>query len=151
MEVSRIPDTAKAAFIDLKEKLDHPAWTLRVFPYFYAAFFARALLALLLAAALLVIAVRVREVESAVFASLAALLLLSPTLHPWYLLWLLPFAAKRREPAFLFLSFAAPLAYALLYPLPGVPPALILTGEFLPFAALLAWTLLRRPRLRTVD
>jgi len=151
MEISRIPDTAKAAFIDLKERLDHPAWTQRVFPYFYAAFFARVLLALLLAAALLVIAVRVREVESAVFASLAALLLLSPTLHPWYLLWLLPFAAKRREPAFLFLSFAAPLAYALLYPLPGVPPALILTGEFLPFAALLAWTLFRSPRLRTSD
>jgi hypothetical protein len=144
MDVSDLPRVAKDAFLDLKVRWGHPAWTLRVFPYFYSAFFARVLLGLLLAGALLVIASRVRDLEACVFASLAALLLLSPTLHPWYLLWVLPFAARRREPAFLFLSFCAPLSYALLYPLPGVSRGLVYAGEFLPFAVLLAATLARR-------
>ena len=144
MDASGLPQAAKGAFLDLKARWNHPRWTLRVFPYFYSAFFARVLLGLLLGAALLVIAWRVRDLETSVFASLAALLLLSPTLHPWYLLWILPFAARRREPAFLFLSFCAPLSYALLYPLPGVSRGLVFAGEFLPFAVLLAGTLARR-------
>lgn len=144
MESSELPRKAKDAFIALKEEWGHPEWTQEVFPYFYSAFFARAILGLLLAAALLVIGRRVRDPEAAVFASLAALLLLSPTLHPWYLLWVLPFAARQREPAFLFLSFAVPVSYALLYPLPGVSPGLVYALEFLPFAALLAWTVLGR-------
>ena len=77
-------------------------------------------------------------------ASIAALLLFSPTLHPWYLLWVLPFAAERREPAFLYLSFAAPLSYGLLYPVPGLSPTAIRVLEYGPFAALLAAPLLRR-------
>lgn len=144
MEGSDLPRKAKDAFIALKEEWGHPEWTQRVFRYFYAAFFARALLGLLLAAALMAIGRSVRDLEAAVFASLAALLLCSPTLHPWYLLWVLPFAARKREPAFLFLSFAVPVSYALLYPLPGVSPGLASAAQFLPFAALLAWTLLRR-------
>lgn len=151
MDVSQLPRMAKDSFLDLKARWGHPAWTLRVFPYFYSAFFARALLALLLAAALLVIAFRVRDLEAGVFASLAALLLLSPTLHPWYLLWVLPFAASRREPAFLFLSICVPLSYALLYPPPGVSAALVLAAEYAPFALLLAWTILRSRRPATAD
>jgi hypothetical protein len=139
MERSELPRKAKDAFLALKEKWNHPAWAQEVFPYFYSAFFARALLGLVLAAALFAIGRRARELSASVLASLGALLLLSPTLHPWYLLWVLPFAALRREPAFLFLSFAVPLAYALLYPLPGVSPGLVYAVEFLPFAALLAW------------
>ncbi len=143
MDVSDLPRIAKDAFLSFKARRGHPAWTLKIFPYFYSAFFARVLLAFLLAVVLLGIARRVRDTEACVFASLAALLLLSPTLHPWYLLWILPFAAARREPAFLFLSFCAPLSYALLYPLPGVSRGLVYAAEFLPFAALLGRTLRR--------
>jgi hypothetical protein len=149
MESSELPRRAKDAFLALKEEWNHPAWTQGVFPYFYAAFFARALLGLLLAAALLVIGRRRTDLRASVFAGLAALLLLSPTLHPWYLLWVLPFAAMRREPAFLYLSFVVPVAYALLYPLPGVPPGLVYAFEFLPVAVLLALTLARRQRQTT--
>jgi hypothetical protein len=117
-----------------------------VFPYFYDGFFARAVLGLLLAAVLALIGWRVRDARQATFASIAALLLVSPTLHPWYLLWVLPFAAERREPAFLFLSFAAPLSYLLLYPVPGLSPAAIRALQYGPFAALLAATLLRGRR-----
>jgi alpha-1,6-mannosyltransferase len=141
MDAFRLPEEAKAAFVAWKARWNDPEWTRGVFPYFYSAFFARVLLALLLAVALAAAARATRDLEAAVFASLAALLLLSPTLYPWYLLWILPFAAKRREPAFLFLSSCAPISYALLYPLPGVSRGLVLACEYVPFAALLAWTL----------
>ena len=142
VETLELPRKAKEAFLALKEEWGHPPWTQKVFPYFYSAFFARAILGVVLAGALLVIGRRVRLLDASVFASLAALLLLSPTLHPWYLLWVLPFAALRREPAFLFLSFVIPISYALLYPLPGVPPALILLAEYVPFFVLLLRTTL---------
>lgn len=137
LEWAEVPARAKDAFLSWKESLGHPAWTESVFPFFYLGFFARALLAVLLAAALIWIARRVRDTEAAVFASLAALLLASPTLHPWYLLWVLPFAARRRDPAFLYLSFAVPLAYALLYPVSWLPAPAVYTLEYGPFAALL--------------
>ena len=137
LEWGGIPERSKDVFLLLKERLDHPAWTEPVFRFFSAGFFARALLAVLLAAALIAIARRIRDTETAVFASLAALLLASPTLHPWYLLWIVPFAARRREPAFLYLSFAVLLAYALLYPVPGLSPPIVYALEYVPFAALL--------------
>jgi len=151
MEASDLPQKSKAAFLVLKERLHHPVWTQAVFPFFYTAFFARVLLALVLAGALVLIAWRVAGLEEAVFASLAALLLVSPTLHPWYLLWVLPFAAKMREPAFLYLSFSIPLSYVLLYPIdpaPAISPALVLVFEFVPFGVLLSRSLwlLRRER-----
>ena len=118
----------------------------RVFPYFYPAFFARVALILLLAIVLVVIALRIRDPETAVFASLGAFLLVSPTLHPWYLLWVLPFAAKKREPAFFYLSCAAPLSYGLLYPLPGLTAAGIRVLEYVPFTVLLGTTLWRTRR-----
>ena len=143
VEASDLPERAKAAYIALKERLDHPAWMQDLFPFFYTAFFARVLLGLALFVVLVGIAVRERDLDGAVFASLAALLLASPTLHPWYLLWVLPFAAKRREPAILYLSFAVPLSYALLYPLPGWSARTVVLVEYVPFAVLLGWTLFR--------
>src|SRR5262249_22071988 len=86
------PPHAKALFELLKARLGHPAWAQAVYPYFYAGFLARATLATALAAALVTIGWRVRDTEAAVFASLAAVLLAAPTLQPWYLLWVLPFA-----------------------------------------------------------
>ena len=137
LEWGEVPARAKDAFLSWKERLGHPAWTQSMFPLFSAGFLARALLAILLGAALIAIARRVHDTETAVFASLGALLLASPTLHPWYLLWVLPFAARRREPAFLYLSFAVPLGYALLYPVPWLTPPIVYALEYGPFAVLL--------------
>jgi hypothetical protein len=140
---AEFPARTKGAFLNWKERLGHPAWTQSVFPYFYDGFFARAALALALAGLWIVIGLRVREPRAATFASLGALLLLSPTLHPWYLLWTLPFAAERREPAFLYLSFAVPLSYGLLFPIPGLSRSFLLALEYAPFALLLGWSLFR--------
>jgi alpha-1,6-mannosyltransferase len=147
MESTGLPAAAKEGFLSLKARLGHPRWTQKVFPYFYSAFFARLALALLLAAALLWIAWRIEDTADAVFASLAALLLASPTLHPWYLLWLLPFAAARREPAFLYLCSVAPVGYALAYPTPLLPAVLVYAIEYGPFLLLLLLRL-RRAALR---
>jgi hypothetical protein len=143
IELEHLPERAKAAYIRWKEPRVQRPWMQRVFPYFYTAFFARVALALLLALALVGITLRVRDTEASVFASLGAFLLVSPTLHPWYLLWVLPFAATRREPAFLYLAGAVPLSYGLLYPLPGMTPAAIRLVEYGPFAVLLGVTLWR--------
>jgi hypothetical protein len=147
-----LPEQAKGAFSSLKSALGHPDWMQAVFPYFYAEFFARAALCVALCAVLLIVGWRVRDTETAVFASLAALLLASPTLQPWYLLWILPFAARRREPAFLYLSFAVALSYALLYPVPWLPAGLVRFLEYGPFLLLLAGTLLRAAaRMRSAE
>jgi hypothetical protein len=132
---------AKAAFLGLKAWLGHPAWTQALFPFFYAGFFARAALAAALLVVLVAVSWRVRDTELAVFLSLGALLLASPTLEPWYLLWILPFAARLRAPAFLYLSFTVPVSYALLYPVPWLPPVAVYAIEYVPFGALLliAW------------
>lgn len=50
-------------------------------------------------------------VDDALLWTLGAGILLSPTVHPWYTLWLLPFAALRTHPAFLTLTATAFLGY----------------------------------------
>ena len=143
MRITQLPERAKEVFIDWKERHHDPPWSQRVFPYFYPAFFARLLLGALLSATLAVIGWRTRDLEGGVLASLGALLIFSPTLHPWYLLWVLPFAAWKRNAAFLYLSLAVPLAYLLLYPVTGVTPGMVLAAEYVPFALLLLASLSR--------
>jgi hypothetical protein len=142
IDAARLPARAKAAYIRWKDRQEpQRPWMQRVFPYFYTAFFARVVLALALALVLVGITLKVAETDAAVFASLGAFLLFSPTLHPWYLLWVLPFAAKRREPAFFYLASVIPLSYGLLDPIPGWTPLAIRLVEYVPFALLLGWTL----------
>jgi hypothetical protein len=140
MEISRLPETAKDLWIEWKDRWGNPRWSERAFPYFYPEFFSRAMLGLILTGFLIVIGLRVRDLETATLASIGALLLFSPTLYPWYVIWVLPFAALRREPAFLYLSFCIPISYALAHPLPGVAPGAVLAAEYVPFLILLAVT-----------
>jgi hypothetical protein len=146
VDAGQIPQRAKQDFIRWKAAHHDPPWTAKVFPFFYSAFFARVLLGVVLAATLVGIAVRVEELWGAVLFSVGALLLFSPTLYPWYVLWALPFAAAKRHAAFLWLSFAVPVSYLVHYPVPGlaIPRAAILAFEYVPFGALL----LARPLLR---
>jgi len=62
--------------------------------------------------------------------------LFSATVYPWYLLWVLPWAALCRQPAWLALAVLAPLSY-----LPQVTDVPLMPWVFLgvwvPFAALL--------------
>jgi alpha-1,2-mannosyltransferase len=50
----------------------------------------------------------------ATYVAVGAFLCLSPTLHPWYVTWIVPFLAFERSLAFRWLSAVAPLSYVLL-------------------------------------
>lgn len=76
-----------------------------------AAFFGRLLAGALLAMVAVVIARSRASPEGKVGAALAALWLLAPTVHPWYLTWLVPFAALSSSRALLFFAGTAPLLY----------------------------------------
>jgi hypothetical protein len=52
-----------------------------------------------------------RDPVAGAAALFGALLLLSPTLYPWYLLWVLPWAALAGQARWLWAAAAAPLAY----------------------------------------
>jgi hypothetical protein len=70
--------------------------------------------------------------------------LFSATVYPWYLLWVLPWAALCRQPAWLTLAALAPLSY--LPQVTGIPlMPWVFLGVWLPFAVMLAV----RPRWST--
>jgi len=73
---------------------------------------------------------------------IGAALVLSPTLHPWYVTWIVPFLAFRRSFAFAWLVAVAPLSYVALFALRtgGVwrEPGWLWPCTFVPFFALLA-------------
>jgi hypothetical protein len=68
----------------------------------------------------------------------AAMTLFTLTLHPWYVLWLVPFLAIQPRPAWIYLSGAVVVSYAFYV---VAPPTRVLIGvlEFLPFVLLLCW------------
>lgn len=66
---------------------------------------------------------------------LGGVLLLSPTLHPWYLLWVLPFAVACMAPGWLVLAATIPLSYAF----PGEVPWSVRVVEYLPAVAAACW------------
>lgn len=78
----------------------------------------------------------VRPIARECLLALGGVLLLSPTLHPWYLLWLLPFAAATLSWPWLLLAALIPLGYR-----GGVAdvPWTIRLVEYLPPLAVAAW------------
>jgi hypothetical protein len=85
--------------------------------------------------------------------ALAAFLVLTPTLHPWYALWILPFLALRPSLAWCALLALLPLAY---WPLPEwvssgswIEPVWLWPALALPFFALLALELSGRRAFRS--
>lgn len=72
---------------------------------------AKIVAAILLAAWLFLVARREKDPLLGARSALGALMLLSPAIHPWYPLWILPLAALAPEPGWLWLMGAMPLAY----------------------------------------
>jgi hypothetical protein len=96
----------------LEERLgDAPAWDY-LYRHVWPGDIARLLVALAVVAwtAYVVMRRETDPVRESILV-LGAVLLLTPTLHPWYLLWLLPFAAARLSWAWLLFGATAPLAY----------------------------------------
>jgi len=80
------------------------------------------------------------EPVRATFLILAGVVLLSPTVHPWYLLWVLPFAAACLSWPWMLLAMLIPLSY--LAPVGADVGWLLRVAEFLP-PVLLAMLLYR--------
>jgi hypothetical protein len=80
-----------------------------------------------------------------VFVVGGAATLLTLTLHPWYLLWLMPFLAIQPRAAWIYLSGAVVLSYAL-YVITPPARAVIVLLEYAPFLLLL-WRHWRRSRV----
>jgi hypothetical protein len=88
---------------------EHTYWN-RFYPFVYPRLIAKALLAALFAL-LWMLAFRDRRPVLASGRVFGAVLLCSATLYPWYLLWVLPWAALCRHKAWLLLSATVLLSY----------------------------------------
>ncbi|MEM7516862.1 MAG: hypothetical protein AAF368_08060, partial [Planctomycetota bacterium] len=96
---------------------------------------------------------RTQSLVRAASSLIALFLFLTPTLHPWYLCWLLPFLALRPRFSWLWVAFAAPALYVTRYAYltgesaeaPGWLWPLIVVPflAFLSYEALDAWALHR--------
>jgi alpha-1,6-mannosyltransferase len=81
-----------------------------LYPYLYPQLLAKAALAAGIVAAV-VLSLREAEAAEGTGKLFGRVLLCSATFYPWYLLWVLPWAALRRDAAWLGLSALIPLAY----------------------------------------
>jgi hypothetical protein len=88
---------------------EHDVWN-RFYPWAYPRFFAKLALGLLLLLAV-VRSLRDRRPVAGPGALFGAALVASATVYPWYLLWVLPWAALALQPAWLLAVATAPLAY----------------------------------------
>jgi hypothetical protein len=90
------------------------------------------------------VALRPGTLERRAMAAVAITLALSPTIHPWYLLWALALVPLAPSAAVVAWSGTIPLAYLLLYPAAGSGPWpagswVLLLGEMAPVLGLAAW------------
>jgi hypothetical protein len=105
---------------------------------------AKTLAAVLLAAGLAAIVFLRRDLPTSVLLSLSLLLLLSTTVHPWYVAWLVPFAALSARPApALVFSATAFLAYHVLIgertESGWTENGFVLAAEYAPVYGAIAW------------
>ena len=143
----RLLDAAGAApalksLLDLLKRWtgDYEAWN-PLYPYVYPQLLAKALLALGMAAAV-VRSLRDKDPVTGTGRLFGTLLLLSATVYPWYLLWVLPWAALGGWTAWRVLSALILLSYLVLPELPLFP--WIFLAIWGPFAVLMALERWRR-------
>lgn len=76
-----------------------------------------------------------REQIRSAFIALAALMIVSPTLYPWYLVWTVPFLCFVRSPGWMLFTGSVALCYLLS---PGGYPGWVRAAEYAPVYAILA-------------
>jgi hypothetical protein len=85
--------------------------------------------------------------EAAALAAGAYLLLVPTSMHPWYVMWIVPFLAVTRSPAWLYFSGAVTLSYLKYVVEPAPFPWWAWAAEYVPFYALLSiagWRMVAR-------
>ncbi len=129
----------KEGIARLNQALGYPGWVEVLYTYAYPVYLARLLaflLAVFLAAAL---AWKKADPIRGAFVMVGAILLLSPTAHPWYFLWIAPFLAFRPSRAWILLTGLLPLSYLDPGPMVGGTSGnpWVRWAEYVPFFALL--------------
>jgi alpha-1,6-mannosyltransferase len=85
--------------------------------------------------------------EAAALAAGAYLLLVPTSMHPWYVMWMVPFLAITRSPAWLYFSGAVSLSYLKYVVEPALFPWWAWAAEYVPLYALLSiagWRMVAR-------
>ncbi len=107
-------------------------------PVFWASWIGRVMLLITLAWLLRQEAETADDLLARIWVVAGALTLLTMTMHPWYLLWLVPLLAIRPRAAWIYLSGAVAVSY-LSYLVTPPTRAVIGVLEYLPFLLLLWW------------
>ena len=113
----------------------YEAWN-PIYPYLYPQFLAKLALAVGLGVAVIA-SLRERDPVAGTGRLFGRLLLVSAVVYPWYLLWVLPWAALRRDAAWLGLSASILLSYLVLTGVPLMP--WVYVGVWGPFVILYLW------------
>lgn len=103
----------KSAFIAMKDSLRLELIAGYVYAYSYDEFVTRVTLGLIFVSVVMVIVRKTSSTIDAVLACVGALLLCSPTIHPWYWLTLLPLALVTRSTLWIGMALCAPFSYLL--------------------------------------
>ena len=117
-----LPEAAKVLWTIIRDRAGLEMISAPVFSVLHAEMITRGLLAALLAVLLVAVVRASKDVPGAIATSTGLLLLVSPTLHPWYWLALIPFALMASSRIWIALAAASPLSY-LLYE--GADPMLV--------------------------
>ena len=108
--------------------------------------------ATLVVTVLVLVSLNARPLRSS-YLTVGMILLLTTTVHPWYLLWMAPFLAIYPSPAWLYLSLSVGLSYHSAYlAIPGEPwedVVWVKVLEYVPFFVLATWSMLRQIRAGT--
>ncbi len=84
------------------------------------------------------------------YLTIGTILLMSPTVHPWYIMWLVPYLCFFPNPAWLMLTATVALSYHAPFLAPPGEPwkelTLFKVLEYAPFFLLAAWSAFSRKR-----
>ena len=118
VDTSGIDDASKSLFTSIKDSAGAEAVAPFVYAQLHPERMARAICGLLFLGGLLA-AMRCARIESRVAWSIAALLLASPALHPWYWIVMLPLALEARSRLLVAFALASPASYLLYTAIPS--------------------------------
>jgi hypothetical protein len=123
-------ETLEGAVKRLGARLGDPAWCEPLARWVHPDPLARGLLLFVLLAGMIVIGIDVPEIQRELLCAAGLLFVLSPAVHPWLVLWIVPFAAAEVSLPWLLFTGLVPLSYLSLRAPDGRVPLKVLAIEW---------------------